>query len=96
MVTTTQPFLKTLPPLSGTRAVQEFSAGSKIRLVRISGDRELAKRLESMGLHVGKTVKLVKKHGSAVLLKVDNTRIALRICQNLTVWGEHLAPEVTP
>lgn len=76
------------------RAVQEFPVGSRIRLTSISGERELGKRLESMGLHAGKTVTLLKNNGPAVLLKVANTRIAFRICQKLTIYGELLPAEV--
>lgn len=64
---------------SDPRPLQGFAVGSLVEIHQIRGDRQLCRRMESMGLLSGKQVKILKNRGHSLLLKTENTRLALRM-----------------
>lgn len=64
---------------SEPRTIDCFPEGSLVEIHAISGDRQLCKRMESMGLIPGRQVRVLKNRGRGILLKSENTRLALRL-----------------
>ncbi len=65
--------------LGEPKTIDCFPAGAEVEIHAVSGDRQLCKRMESMGLRPGKQVKILKNRGRGILLKTENTRLALRL-----------------
>ena len=61
------------------QTIERFPEGVEIMISSVRGERQLCKRMESMGLSMGKQVKVLKNRGQGVLLKTENTRLALRL-----------------
>jgi Fe2+ transport system protein FeoA len=74
----------------GTYPIQLFPAGSQVLIHGLKGERELCKRLESMGIQAGKTITILRNQTHSLLLKIGNTRIAFRLCDAVTLSGEQL------
>ena len=68
--------------------IQEVPTGQEVCLSRIEAPLPLRKRMESMGLLTGKKVRIMKKSGQLLVLKSDNTRIALRLDKNFLIYAE--------
>lgn len=77
---------------SEPRKIQGFAAGTLVEIHAISGDRQLCKRMESMGLLPGKQVKVLKNRGYSLLLKTENTRLALRLSSAFVLEAVPVAP----
>jgi Fe2+ transport system protein FeoA len=74
----------------GTHSVLLFPEGVQIRVVEISGEPELRRRIESMGVFTGSVVTVLQHRGHAVLLKSGHTRIAFRHGEALKIYGEQI------
>lgn len=61
------------------QTIDRFPEGAQVQIHAIRGDRLLCKRMESMGLMSGKEVTILKNRGKGILLKTENTRLALRL-----------------
>ena len=61
------------------QTIESFPEGVEVMISAVQGERQLCKRMESMGLSMGKQVKVLKNRGQGVLLKTENTRLALRL-----------------
>lgn len=70
--------------------ITDFSANSQVYICDIGGNRDLRKRIESMGIAIGKTVELLKNTGNAVILKTENARIAIRVGPGIQIYAKHL------
>lgn len=75
----------------GIHPIQLFAAGSQVRLHALKGERELCKRLESMGIQSGKTITVLRNQTHSILLKTGNTRIAFRLCNAVILYAEQIA-----
>lgn len=75
----------------GIHPIQLFATGSQVRIHALKGERELCKRLESMGIQSGKTITILKNQTHSILLKTGNTRIAFRLCNAVILYGEQIA-----
>ena len=78
----------------GILHLSSFPSGTSVKILRIQGNKELSKRLESMGVVVGKTVTILKNQGSSLLFKSGQTRLAFRLCKELVILGEQALPGV--
>ncbi|HEY9842353.1 MAG TPA: FeoA domain-containing protein [Candidatus Obscuribacterales bacterium] len=61
------------------QTIDKFPAGCLVEIHAISGARPLCRRMESMGLLPGKQVQILRNRGRGILLKCENTRLALRL-----------------
>lgn len=78
------------PTTEGVHPISHFKSGQKITLVAITGEQALKGRLSAMGVKAGKQVQLLKNIRHSVILKVENTRIALRLNQlNIQAQSTH-------
>lgn len=68
--------------------ITDFTANSQLCICDIAGSRDLRKRIESMGIAIGKNVELLKNVGNAVILKTENTRIAIRVGQGIQIYAQ--------
>lgn len=59
--------------------IEFFTAGKWVHICAVRGERQLCQRLESMGLLPGRRVQILKWQGKGLLLKLENTRLALRL-----------------
>lgn len=75
--------------ISEPQTIQKFAAGNLVEIHAIRGDRQLCKRMESMGLLPGKQVKILKNRGHSMLLKTENTRLALRLSSAFVLEAVH-------
>lgn len=62
-----------------------FPEGSVVELTAVRGESALCRRLESMGLLSGKSVTLLKNRGRGLLLKTENTRLAIRLSPSFEI-----------
>lgn len=60
-----------------TRPLSEAPVGSKVRLVAIDGNKQLARRLLSLGLSVGSEVQILNRRGRGVVVARQGNRVAL-------------------
>ncbi|MGV3523976.1 MAG: FeoA family protein [Candidatus Sericytochromatia bacterium] len=67
------------PANPGIQSIDRFPEQAEVEIVAIRGERQLCKRMESMGLVPGRRVRVLKNRGRGLLLKSENTRIALRL-----------------
>ena len=72
----------------GAHPVTYFPEGTLVRITEILGERELRKRIESMGIVTGTVVTLLQHRGVSLLVKAGHTRIAFRNCEALQIYGE--------
>ncbi|PKL76140.1 MAG: hypothetical protein CVV27_11790 [Candidatus Melainabacteria bacterium HGW-Melainabacteria-1] len=72
-------FLNQMLVAGTAQTIDHFPEGTVVEVHAIRGDRQLCKRIESMGLIPGKQVKVLKNRGRGLLLKCENTRLALRL-----------------
>lgn len=54
-----------------------YSEGNKVKIKKINSGLRLKKRLESMGIGIDKIVEIVKGPPGPIILKVENSKIAL-------------------
>ncbi len=54
-----------------------FDKGTKVKIKKINSGINLKKRLEGMGLGIDKTIEIVKTPPGPVIIKVENSKIAL-------------------
>jgi ferrous iron transport protein A len=52
-------------------------AGSEVRIVEIRGGRELVRKLLSLGLRIGSTVRVEHHRGRGLVVSAGATRVAL-------------------
>ena len=76
----------------GVHPVSDFPEGTFIRITKIQGERELCKRIESMGVVTGSVVTMLQHRGASILVKAGHTRIAFRNCEALQIYGEQFLP----
>ena len=57
--------------------LHEFSAGQRVRLKQVNGDRSLARRLLGLGLRKGVELDIVQFRSNGVVVARGETRIAL-------------------
>lgn len=57
--------------------LSELPTGSRARIAEIRGGRQLAHRLQGLGLRVGSEVEMLHRRGSGVVVSVGATRVAL-------------------
>lgn len=55
----------------------KFTKGDKVIVEQVEGGRGFRCRLQSLGIFKGKTVEVLRDGPGPLLIKIDNTRIAL-------------------
>ena len=68
--------------------VKDVPLGTPVTITSVQGERDLRKRVESMGLLPGRSVTVLRRIGDSVLLKAENARIAIRLTDTLHI-GVH-------
>jgi ferrous iron transport protein A len=57
--------------------LSDLPLGARGRIAEIRGGRQLAHRLQGLGLRVGSEVEMLHRRGSGVVVSVGATRVAL-------------------
>ncbi len=65
-----------------------FSQGQKVKIKAIKSGKGLQKRLEAMGLGLNKVVEIVKTPPGPIIVKVENSKIALGFGEASKIYGE--------
>lgn len=63
--------------MTAVSPLSELPLGARGRIVEIHGGRQLAQRLQGLGLRIGSEVVLLHQRGSGVVVSVGSTRLAL-------------------
>ncbi len=58
-------------------SLDNFEVGGRARIVRIDGDRNLARRLLSLGLREGVELEVLQRRGRSVVVSSAGTRVAI-------------------
>lgn len=58
-------------------SLAQLPVGARVRLKKIQGGRELARRLLGLGIRLGSEVHILHHRGRGVVLAVGDTRVAL-------------------
>lgn len=71
---------------SGLR-ICEAAVGEEVAITRLTGHDEMVGRLSGLGLRKGATMKVLGRQGQAMIVLLDNSRLALdeEMCQNIWV-----------
>ena len=88
--------------------LSETSVGEVVKVARLEGDEEMARRLSGLGLHKGSRLKVLGEQSGAMIVLQDNCRLALgpelsakvmvqtvglgRPCDRKNIWPFH-SPE---
>lgn len=65
---------------------------TKYLVKSISEEKDIERRLESLGLTENSTIELIsRKRGGAAIVRIRGTRFALgrEICEGIELWGEN-------
>lgn len=57
--------------------LSDLPLGARGRIAEIRGGRQLANRLQGLGLRVGSEVEMLHRRGAGVVVSVGDTRVAL-------------------
>jgi len=67
-----------------------FSPGKKLIIKKVHSGRNFQKRLESMGLGINKVIELIKGPPGPVIVKVENSKIALGFGEASKIYVEEV------
>ena len=62
---------------SGMATLPQLPTGEEARISEIRGGREMTRRLLSLGLRVGSTIRVLQHRGKGVVVACDGNRVAL-------------------
>ncbi len=62
--------------------------GSKVKIKKIASGINLKRRLESMGIGIDKVVEILKSAPGPIILKVENSKIALGFGEASKIYVE--------
>ena len=62
---------------SDTRALHQLPEGMQARIAEIRGDRNIARRLLSLGLRVGSEIRVMQQRNKGVVVACAGNRVAL-------------------
>lgn len=60
-----------------TRALHQLPEGTRARIAEIRGDRNIARRLLSLGLRVGSEIRVMQQRNKGVVVACAGNRVAL-------------------
>lgn len=69
-----------MQPIQSTLPLAMVGAGTRVRLVEVTGNQRGAHRLAELGLTPGTHLTIVSDNGSTLLIAVGDTRLALGAC----------------
>ncbi len=64
--------------------------GSKVKIKKIASGINLKKRLEGMGIGIDKVVEILKSAPGPIILKVENSKIALGFGEASKIYVEKI------
>ncbi|QWK20259.1 MAG: ferrous iron transport protein A [Hydrogenobacter thermophilus] len=67
--------------------LEEVKVGTQVMIQDLIGKEEVLRRVEAMGLRRGRKVEVLQKVGRVILLKLNNSRLAISrdIAKNISV-----------